>query len=177
MRRSVVVVAMILAVAVVSPAAAQDRLEDRVVVNARMGPGFVADAAVFNMRAAAGVKANDWLTVLGEWGTLSKATPSGVRTPVIGGHHLNANVMATTRTPVYYNLRPYATAGVGTFRINEGIASGNDRSEFATNLGAGVRYDFNRWLGVNFDYRRFFVDYDNVAGKDRYTFGVNLGLR
>jgi hypothetical protein len=168
---------MILAAPLASPAAAQDRFEDRVVVNALMGPGFVADAAVFNMRAAAGVKANDWLTVLGEWGTVSDATPSSVRTPVIGGHHLNANVLATTRQPVYYNMRPYVTAGVGTFRINEGLSSADDRSEFATNVGAGLRYDFNRWLGVNVDYRRFFVDYDNVTGKDRFTFGVNLGLR
>jgi len=175
--RRVSVMAMILAAAFVAPAAAQDRFEDRVVVNALMGPGFVSDAAVFNMRAAVGVKANEWLSVLGEWGTISDATPSAVRTPVIGGQHFNGNVLATTRTPVYYNLRPYATAGIGAFRINDGIASVNDRSEFATNVGAGVRYDFNRWLGVSFDYRRFFVDYDNVAGKDRYTFGVNVGLR
>jgi opacity protein-like surface antigen len=177
MRRGVLI-SMILAVACVSPAAAQDRLEDRVVVNTLMGPGFVRDAAVFNMRAAAGVKANDWLAVLGEWGTLTDATPSAIRTPVLGGQHLNANVMTITPSPIYYNLRPYATAGVGTFRINEGITSANDRTEFATNLGAGLRYDFNRWLGVSFDYRRFFVDFGNdVAGKNRYTFGVNVGLK
>ena len=177
MRRAFVV-AMILAAAAVSPAAAQDRLEDRVVVNTLLGPGFVSDAAVFNMRASAGVKANDWLAVMGEWGTLSKATPSGTRTPVIGGQHFNANVVAAAREPIYYNLRPYATAGIGTFRLSEGIASGIDRSEFATNVGAGVRYDFNRWLGINFDYRRFIVDFDqDFSGKNRYTFGVSIGLR
>ena len=171
-------VAMILAVAGVSPAAAQDRLEDRVVVNTLLGPGFVSDAAVFNMRASAGVKANDWLAVMGEWGTLSKATPSGARTPVIGGQHFNANVVAATREPIYYNLRPYITAGIGTFRLSEGIMSGSNRSDLATNVGAGIRYDFNRWLGANFDYRRFIVDFDrDFAGKNRYTFGVSLGLR
>ena len=176
--RGVLVVALILAAAFVTPAAAQDRLEDRLVVNTLMGPGFVGDAAVFNTRAAAGVKATDWLTVVGEWGRLSEAKPSAIRMPVISGHHLNANVLAMTRTPIYYNLRPYATAGVGTFGIHEGITTTTDRSEFATNVGAGVTYDFNRWLGATFDYRRFFVDFgDNVGGKDRYTFGLNVGLR
>jgi hypothetical protein len=169
---------MILAAMTASPVAAQDRWEDRVMVNTLLGPGFVSDAAVFNMRASAGVKANDWLAVMGEWGTLSKATPSAARTPVIGGQHFNANVIAATREPLYYNLRPYVTAGIGTFRLSEGIASGSDRSEFATNVGAGIRYDFNRWLGANFDYRRFIVDFDRaLAGKNRYTFGVSVGLR
>lgn len=177
MRRSVIV-AMILVAAMVSPAAAQDRFEDRVVVNTLLGPGFVSDAAVFNMRAAAGIKANDWLAVMGEWGTLSKATPSGTSMPVLGGQHVNANLVAATREPVYYNLRPYVTAGIGTFRLSEGITSGTHRSEFATNVGAGIRYDFNRWLGANFDYRRFIVDFDrDFAGKNRYTFGVSIGLR
>ena len=177
MRRAIVV-AMILVAAMVSPVAAQGRFEDRVVVNTLLGPGFVDDAAVFNMRAAAGVKANDWLAVMGEWGSLSKATPSGSRTPVIGGQHFNANVVAATPDPVYYNLRPYITGGIGTFRLSEGITSASDRSEFATNIGGGVRYDFNRWLGVNFDYRRFIVDFsEDVSGKNRYTFGVSVGLR
>lgn len=177
MRRAAVV-AMVLVAATVSPVAAQDRFEDRVVVNTLMGPGFVSDAAVFNMRASAGVKANDWLAVIGEWGTLSKATPSGTQTPVMGGQHFNANVVAATREPIYYNLRPYVTAGIGTFRLSEGLTSGIDRSAFATNLGGGVRYDFNRWLGANFDYRRFIVDFDrDFAGKNRYTFGVSIGLR
>lgn len=56
------------------------------------------------------VRANDWLAVMGEWGTLSKATPSGTRTPVIGGQHFNANVVAATPDPIFYNLRPYVTA-------------------------------------------------------------------
>ena len=177
MRRAVVV-AMIVVAAMVSPVAAQGRFEDRVVVNTLLGPGFVDDAAVFNMRAAAGVKANDWLSVMGEWGSLSKATPSSTRTPVIGGQHFNANVLASTPNPVYYNLRPYITGGAGTFRLREGITSANDRSQFATNIGGGIRYDFNRWLGVNFDYRRFIVDFgEDVTGRNRYTFGVSLGLR
>jgi hypothetical protein len=172
------VVALILAAAMVSPVAAQDRFEDRLMVNTLVGPGFVDDAAVLNMRAAAGLKANDWLAVMGEWGTLTDATPSSTRTPVLGGQHFNVNVLASTRQPLYYNLFPYVTAGVGTFRLKEGITSAIDRSEFATNVGAGIRYDFNRWLGVNFDYRRFLVDFDeHVAGKNRYTFGLSIGLR
>lgn len=47
--------AMILAVAAAAPVAAQDRLEDRITVNAFMGPGFVGENAAFNMRASAGV--------------------------------------------------------------------------------------------------------------------------
>ena len=87
-------------------------------------------------------------------------------------------LFAATREPIYYNLRPYVTGGIGTFKLREGITSAADRSELASNVGAGIRYDFNRWLGVNFDYRRFIVDFDeNVTGKNRYTFGMSLGLR
>jgi hypothetical protein len=170
--RRVSLIAMILVAAFTMPVAAQDRLEDRVIVNTLIGPGFVGDAAVVNMRASAGIKATDWLAVVGEWGTLSKPNDK-----VISGNHVNGNVMFSAPRPVYYNIRPYATAGVGTFRTADGIVSAGERSDFASNVGAGVTYDFNRWLGVNFDYRRFFIDYGDVRGANRYTFGLNVGLR
>ena len=173
--RRVSLVAMILAAAFAVPAAAQDRLEDRVIVNTLVGPGFVDDAAVVNMRASAGIKATDWLAVVGEWGTLSK--PSNNSTKVISGNHINGNVVLTTPTPVYHNIRPYATAGVGTFRTSDGIMSAGERSDFAANVGAGLSYDFNRWLGVNVDFRRFLVDYGDVRGANRFTLGLNFGLR
>lgn len=168
-------VAMVLAAACVTPAAAQDRLEDRIVANALLGPGFVGESAQFHMRASAGVKATDWLSVVGEYGTLSRMDKNNV----LGGQHLNVNLFAITPNPIYGNLRPYATVGAGTFRASEGITGvAGDRSDLAANLGAGVAYDFNRWFGVNLDYRRFFVDYgDSLRGKDRWTFGLNLGVR
>ena len=170
MRR--VFIAMILVAAAAAPVAAQDRLEDRVVVNALVGPGFAGDATVFNMRASAGIKANDWLAVMGEWGHLSKPNDT-----VISGQHINANALFTTTAPVAANLRPYATVGIGSFRTSKGIFGGGTRTDFATNLGAGVTYDVNRWLGVSFDYRRFLVDYDNVQGTNRYTVGLNVGWK
>jgi hypothetical protein len=170
--RRVSFVAMILAVAVALPAAAQDRLEDRVVANMLVGPGFVGDAAVVNMRASAGVKATDWLAVIGEWGTLSKPNDK-----VISGNHINGNVVLSTPSPIYRNIRPYGTAGVGTFRTSDGIISTAERSDVAGNVGGGIAYDFNRWFGVNLDFRRFFIDYGNVRGANRYTLGLNFGLR
>jgi hypothetical protein len=173
MRRAIVV-AMILAAISAVPVAAQDRLEDRVVVNTLLGPGFVGESAVFNMRASAGVKATDWLAVVGEWGTLSRRD----KNDILGGQHLNANVFAAMPTPVVQNLRPYATAGIGSFRASDGIAAVSDRTDVAPNIGAGVVYDVNRWLGVAFDYRRFFHEFgDNIKGRNRYTFGLNVGLR
>jgi opacity protein-like surface antigen len=167
--------AMVLAAACVSPAAAQDRLEDRIVVNALVGPGFVGESAQLHMRASAGVKATKWLNVVGEYGTLSRMDKNNI----LGGQHLNANVFAISPNPIYYNLRPYATIGAGTFRASEGMSNAAaDVSDLTTNVGAGVTYDVTRWFGVNLDYRRFFVDYgDNLRGKDRWTFGLNFGLR
>ena len=170
--RRVSLIAMILVAAFSVPVAAQDRLEDRVVVNTFVGPGFVGDAAVVNMRAAAGVKATDWLAVVGEWGSLSKPNDK-----VVSGQHFNGNVQVMTPNPIYRNIRPYATVGVGTFRMGDGILTTSDRSDVATNLGAGLAYDFNRWFGVNFDYRRFFIDHDDFSGANRYTLGLNFGLR
>ena len=190
--RRVSLVAMVLAAAFAVPAAAQDRLEDRVVVNTLVGPGFVGESTVLNMRASAGVKATDWLTVVGEWGSLSKPNASTASTTKpISGTHLNGNVQVTTPRPIYYSIRPYGTAGVGTFRTAGGILSTEERSDFASNVGAGLAYDINRWVGVNFDFRRFFVDYEarptegalsipsggGVRGFNRFTFGVNFGLR
>ena len=173
--RRVSLIAMILAAAFAVPAAAQDRLEDRIIINSLVGPGFVDDAAVVNMRASAGIKTTDWLAVVGEVGRLSK--PSNNSTKVISGNHINGNVLVMTPTPVYHNIRPYATAGVGTFRTTEGIVSSGERSDLASNVGAGLSYDFNRWLGVNVDFRRFFIDYGDVRGANRYTLGLNFGLR
>ena len=127
-------VAMILAVACVNPAAAQDRFEDRLVVNALLGPGFVGESAQFHMRAAAGVKATDWLNVVGEWGTLSRMNQRNV----LGGQHLNANIFAMTRNPIYYKLDRTQPWG-RNLRASEGISTAAvDRSDFTTNVGGGI---------------------------------------
>ena len=51
-------------------------------------------------------------------------------------------------------------------------------TDFSTNVGAGMLYRLNDWLGVAADYRTFFVHRDtDTPAVNRFTAGLRFSLR
>ena len=51
-------------------------------------------------------------------------------------------------------------------------------TDFATNLGAGLMYRFNDWVGLSADYRTFFVHRaDESPRVNRFTTGLTFSLK
>lgn len=51
-------------------------------------------------------------------------------------------------------------------------------TDFATNVGAGVRYQLNDWIGVTADYRTFFIHREtDTLHVNRFTTGLTFSLR
>jgi hypothetical protein len=85
-------------------------------------------------------------------------------------------------------LEPYFTGGLGSFTadmlVNDtaiGPTTIEERrrvSDFATNLGAGVLYRFNDWVGIGADYRTFFVHRDDQTPRvNRFTAGLIFSIK
>ena len=188
------IAALIVAVACAAPAAAQTptptpaaqtptvhtpqhaapTFNNHLVANALLGPSFVGQDATFNSRIALGYRANDWLSVVGEWGEMPKATAETSR---LAGQHFNGNVVLTAPNVLWNYLRPYGTFGVGEFRNSNSNIGVTDVNTFAVNYGAGIGYDFSKWASFGLDYRRFEVNMDPHKGDNRFTAGFTLGLR
>lgn len=84
--------------------------------------------------------------------------------------------------------RQRRSAGVGVFNadglvrnVTAGPLTVEERrrlSDIATNVGAGVLYRFNDWLGLTADYRSFFVHRDSQTPQvNRFTTGLAVTLR
>ena len=81
---------------------------------------------------------------------------------------------------------PYVTGGVGTFvadtigsdtRSNVFVQERHRQTDLATNVGSGLTYRLNDWIGLNADYRTFFVHRDDDTRRvNRFTVGFNLFL-
>ena len=82
----------------------------------------------------------------------------------------------------------YVTGGIGSFTsetvlsdVTIGPTQFEDRrttTDFATNVGAGVNYQINRWVGVGADYRTFFVHRDESAPRvHRVSAGLTFSLK
>ena len=57
-------------------------------------------------------------------------------------------------------------------------AAGATSTDLATNIGAGVTYRLSEHLGLNADWRTFFVNGDNdVERFNRFTTGFSVSLR
>jgi opacity protein-like surface antigen len=85
-------------------------------------------------------------------------------------------------------LEPYVTGGLGSFTTDTvirdvmvGTTRLQDRrrtTDVATNLGAGLTYRFNDWVGIGADYRTFFVHRDESTPRvNRFTAALTLTLK
>jgi hypothetical protein len=181
-----------------APAAAQTGT-DQWLLNAQIGPAFGTFGTTPNFDVKAGYTFVEKLSLIGEFGGLSHAefkkaasVAPAVNVPLVftdskihvNGYHYNANVMVTPRT--WDRVTPYLTGGLGAFtgstvaRYNVGSnwqRRYQSTTNVATNLGGGILYRANRWLGVNADYRHFIVNADATEYVNRFTAGISLFLR
>ena len=171
---------------------------DRVSFNVAAGPSFANVGTTFSALANLDVALNDRTSLVGEFGMLrhapfSEAAPiappaPGLSpgTPRVNGYHWNGNVKV--RPFVVGGLTPYVTGGIGSFTSDTVVSDlmiGPTRFEdrrtatnFATNIGAGVNYQINRWVGIGADYRTFFVHRDESTPRvHRFSTGLTFSLK
>ena len=181
-----------------APAAAQTG-QDRWMLNAQVGPAFGTFGTTPNFDAKGGYRFNDNLSLIGEFGGLShapfekaEAIAPAVSAPGaftdskihVNGYHYNANLMVA---PTNWNrVTPYMTGGFGAFtgstvaRFNVGPSwqrRYESTTNLATNMGGGLSYRVNRWLGLNADYRHFIVNADATEHLNRFTAGISLFVK
>lgn len=190
-------VALLIAFASAAPVFAQVA-DDRVSFNAAVGPSFASLGTTFSGMAGVDFKLTDRTTLVGEFGGLRHAPfreASAIAAPPlsadpasarVNAYHWNANLRVRPWT--FDRVQPYVTGGVGSFSADTiagtatlGSTTIQDRrrvTDFATNVGAGVWYRFNDWVGLGADYRSFFVHRDaDTPRVDRFTTGLTFSLR
>jgi hypothetical protein len=194
--RQVCVIAAVLSLMVVLAAPAQ--AQDRFGLQASVGPVFGNVGTTFAASGSAEVALSERIALVGEVGALPHA-PFGeaeeLATPLPGlvgasdfhvnGYHANANLR--WRPAAESRLIPYLTGGVGTFvadtigsgtRSNVFVQERHRQTDVATNLGGGITYRLNHWIGLNGDYRTFFVHRDDDTRRvNRFTVGFSLFLK
>lgn len=177
------------------PAAAQS-LDDRISLNAAVGPSFANVGTTFSTMAGLDLKLNDRTTLVGEFGIIPRAAfrdASEIAAPVaaspdsrVNAYHWNGNLKV--RPFEIGRLAPYVTGGVGSFTADTVVGDvmmGQMRFEdrrratnVATNVGAGVNYRINDWVGIGADYRTFFVHRDDSMPRvHRFSTGLTLSLK
>lgn len=199
MRPVVFVSVLVAACAIVAAPAAAQSGQDQWTLNAQLGPAFGTFGTTPNFDVKAGYTFFETLNLFGEFGGLPHAAfsnaasiapaanvPLVVADPKIhvNGYHYNANAMVTPMT--WDRFAPYLTGGVGAFTgstvATYNVGSGAQRryqstTNFATNIGGGISYRANRWLGVNVDYRHFIVNADATEHVNRFTTGISLFVK
>jgi opacity protein-like surface antigen len=195
MRVQRVVLALLLALTCVVPAAAQSD-DHRVSLNAAVGPSFASIGTTFSIMAGLDVRLNDRTALVGELGMMPRAPfreASEIVAPVVAGSdsrvnafHWNGNLKV--RPFEIRRFEPYVSGGLGSFTadtvINDvmlGTMRFEDRrrtTNFATNVGTGFSHSFNDWVGVGADYRTFFVHRDESTPRvHRFTTGLTFSLK
>ena len=172
--------------------------EPRLSVNAAVGPSFANLGTTFSTLAGIDYRLNNRTTLVGEFGLLphapfaeardiAPAAPAGfTRVPHVNASHWNGNLRV--RPFERGRFEPYLTAGIGAFAADTVVAKtagtgglgDNHRrvTDFATNVGAGVLYRLNEWVGVTADYRTFFVHRDDdTPAVNRFTAGLKFSLK
>ena len=159
--------ALLIALACSSPTLAQT-FGERVSLRASVGPSFANTGTTFATTAGLDVRLTNWIDIGGEFGAFPHAPfreAAAIAAPVdtdarrVNAYHWNSNVKV--RPSKVRNVSPYVTAGFGSFiadtimadqRVN-GVSFEDGRrvADFATNLGAGMTYRFNDWMGVGAD--------------------------
>jgi opacity protein-like surface antigen len=190
------------AIALVAAPAAAQTADSPWMLTAQVGPAFGTFGTTPNVDAKAGYRMSDTVTIAGEFGVLSHAPfeKAASIAPVVrgsgifdaskthvNGYHYNANLFVTPAT--WGRMTPYVTGGVGAFtgstmtRFGSGPVSQrryDSTTSFATNVGTGISYRANRWLGLNADYRHFFVNanaFSSLEHVNRFTTGLSLFLK
>ena len=175
------------------------RAQDRFSIQASVGPTFGNVGTTVAASGSADLALGNRFALVGEVGALPHAPfrdADELATPLPGlvgasdfhvnGYHANANLR--WRPAAESRLMPYLTGGVGTFvadTIGSGTRSNNvfvqerhRQTDLATNLGGGLTYRLNDWIGLNGDYRTFFVHRDDDTRRvNRFTVGFNLFLK
>ena len=172
--------------------------QERWGIQAFVGPTFGNVGTTVAATGAADVRIDDRFSLVGEVGALPQVPFSDadeVATPLPGligasdfhvnGYHANANLQ--WRPTADWRLVPYLTGGVGTFiadtvgsdsRGSVVVKERHRQTDLATNLGGGVTYRLNDWIGLNGDYRTFFVHRDDDTRRvNRFTAGFSLFLK
>ena len=196
MRRAVIVVALLAALAIFAPTASA-QVQDGWFMNAGVGPAFGTLGSVPAVDGTGGYRFNEHVSVPGEFGLLPHAPfdKAGMIAPSlsplvpaadlrVNGYHANGNV--TIQPGLWGRVEPYATVGIGTFTGSTVAAANVGPTEFrqyqrdthfASNLGAGLTYRFNRWLGANADYRHFIVNATDREHVNRFATGVKVFVK
>jgi opacity protein-like surface antigen len=189
--------ALLIALAFSIPALAQSP-DPRLSVNAAVGPSFANLGTTFSTIAGVDYRLNGRTTLVGEFGLLphapfseagdiAPAAPEGFNTsPHVNAYHWNGNL----RVAAFERGRfePYFTAGLGAFAADTVISQNRSGpsvvdhhrrvADFSTNVGAGLLYRLNDWLGVTADYRTFFVHReDDTPAVNRFTAGLKFSLK
>jgi opacity protein-like surface antigen len=190
-----VLLALLIALVFSLPAAAQSD-DSRVSLNAAVGPSFANVGTTFSTIAGLDLKLNDRTAIVGEFGVIPRAPfreASEIAAPVaplsdsrVNAYHWNGNLKVRPFT--LRRIEPYVLGGIGSFTsdtvVNDSMV-GTTRFEdvrrttnFATNVGAGVNYRLNDWVGVGADYRTFFVHRDESTPRvHRFTTGLTFSLK
>jgi opacity protein-like surface antigen len=185
--------ALAMALLFVAPAAAQTD-EGRLSLNAAVGPSFANVGTTFSTITGLDVKLNDRAALVGEFGVIPRAPfrdADIIAAPIdsasrVNAYHWNGNLKV--RPFESRRVTPYFTGGIGSFTsdtvINDvmiGTTRFEDRrttTNFATNVGAGMQYRINDWVGIGADYRTFFVHRDDATPRvHRFTTGLTFSLR
>lgn len=195
MRTCRVVLGLVIALAFAVPAAAQSD-DARVSLNAAVGPSFANVGTTFSTMAGLDVKLNDRTALVGEFGIIPRAPfrdATEIAAPIaassdsrVNAYHWNGNLKV--RPFEVRGLAPYVTGGIGSFTSDTVVSDvmiGPTRFEdrrtatnFATNVGAGVNYRINDWVGVGADYRTFFVYRDEATPRvHRFSTGLTFSLK
>ena len=196
MRRAAIVVALLAALAIFAPTASA-QVQDGWFLNAGVGPAFGTLGSVPAVDGTGGYRFNEHVSVAGEFGLLPHAPfdKAGMIAPSlsplvpaadlrVNGYHANGNV--TIQPGLWGRVEPYATVGIGTFTGSTVAAANVGPTEFrqyqrdthfASNLGAGLTYRFNRWLGANADYRHFIVNATDREHVNRFATGVEVFVK
>jgi opacity protein-like surface antigen len=190
-------IALLAAIALTTPVSAQT-IDPPLSVNAAVGPSFATLGTTFSTTAAIDYNLNRRATLVGEFGLLPHAafrdaseiapaaTDDAGSARHVNAYHWNANLRL--RPFERGRLEPYFTAGLGAFaadtvvgRIPSASTLGDSHrrlTDFATNVGAGVLYRLNDWVGVTADYRTFFIHRENdTPYVNRFTAGLRFSLK
>jgi opacity protein-like surface antigen len=165
-------------------------------LNATVGPSFANVGTTFSTIAGLDLKLNGRTAIVGEFGVIARAPfsdASKIAAPVapvadsrVNAYHWNGNLKV--RPFAIRKIEPYVLGGIGSFMsdtvVNDSMV-GTTRFEdlrrttnFATNVGAGVNYRLNDWVGVGADYRTFFIHRDESTPRvHRFSTGLTFSLK
>ncbi len=198
MRRSVVVLTLMAACALMAPAAsAQVQNHPSWYASAAIGPSFGTLGSTPVVEASAGYHLTPYVSVAGEFGVLPHApfdkanvvapALSSITSPsdvYVNAYHTNANLFL--KPTVWGRFDPYATVGVGAFTgstVAKSSLPGSTLTQYsretnwAENVGLGTTYRVTSWLGLNADYRHFIVNASDTQHVNRFTTGVSFFVK